>query len=95
VILTWRRVNDRLFDVTVRDDGSITFAEVRDRRPTLSRGEVHATHCCVRHWCKYGDEDCPVMDGTVEGVSADACEWCENHRETAEGLPLDVLVVPS
>lgn len=32
------------------------------------------------------------MDGTVEGISAAACEWCENWRETAEDLPTDVLI---
>ena len=43
---------------------------------------VHATHCCVRHWCKYGEDDtCPVMDGTVEGLSPEGCEWCGEDRD--------------
>ena len=32
--LTWRWISHRLFDVTVRDDGSVTFAQVADRRPS-------------------------------------------------------------
>jgi len=23
---------------------------------------VHAAHCCAKHGCKYGDEDCPVFN---------------------------------
>jgi hypothetical protein len=32
--LQWRWVDGRLFDVTNHPDGSITFAQVPDRRPT-------------------------------------------------------------
>lgn len=35
---------------------------------------VHVTHCCVVHGCKYGDNNCPVADGTVEQDGPDeAC----------------------
>lgn len=27
---------------------------------------VHRAHCCKWHGCKYGDEDCPVVNGEVE-----------------------------
>jgi hypothetical protein len=27
---------------------------------------VHASHCCRKHGCKYGDDDCPVAAGTIE-----------------------------
>ena len=37
---------------------------------------VHNTHCCKRCGCKYGDEDCPVKTGLVQGLSQ--CEFCEN-----------------
>lgn len=33
---------------------------------------VHATHCCKICGCKYGDEDCPVVNGEV--VSEYPCE---------------------
>lgn len=35
---------------------------------------VHATHCCKRHGCKYGDEKCPVELGHVAGNKS--CEYC-------------------
>lgn len=53
---------------------------------------VHETHCCARHWCKYGDEDCPVMNGAVEGIPTEACEWCDHERETATGLQTEILL---
>jgi hypothetical protein len=28
---------------------------------------AHKTHCCLKHGCKYGnDEDCPVFNGSIE-----------------------------
>ena len=27
---------------------------------------VHRTHCCIKHGCKYGDEDCPVTTGEIK-----------------------------
>lgn len=38
---------------------------------------VHATHCCVFHGCKYGDEDCPVVTGKI--VQQYECEYCEPY----------------
>lgn len=35
---------------------------------------VHETHCCSDHGCKYGDEDCPVVKGTVEGIRCESCD---------------------
>lgn len=38
-------------------------------------GEVHRTHCCFMHGCKYGDHTtCPVTTGKV--MQAYACEDC-------------------
>jgi len=35
---------------------------------------VHKTHCCVKHGCKYGYEDCPVVS---EEIKQDYfCESC-------------------
>lgn len=36
---------------------------------------VHRTHCCKGHGCKYGDRDCPVVLGEIEGIGA--CEFDE------------------
>ncbi|MEG9650759.1 hypothetical protein ACTO5A_22940 [Pseudomonas aeruginosa] len=46
----------------------------------MSNAGVHAAHCCARHGCKYGDDDCPVVVGTVEQLYQ--CEECsdENSR---------------
>lgn len=35
---------------------------------------VHAAHCCKWHGCKYGDPDCPVVNGEVEQEYP--CEYC-------------------
>jgi len=36
---------------------------------------VHASHCCLEHGCKYGDDDCPVC--TTEIKQRYKCEECE------------------
>lgn len=35
---------------------------------------VHVSHCCKLHGCKYGDDDCPVVNGEVEQLYV--CEEC-------------------
>lgn len=35
---------------------------------------VHTEHCCKMHGCKYGDERCPVVDGTQK--QSYPCESC-------------------
>lgn len=37
---------------------------------------VHQTHCCIKHGCKYGDEDCPVVTGLI--LQRYPCEDCSN-----------------
>ena len=27
---------------------------------------VHRRHCCIKHGCKYGDDNCPVVKGEVK-----------------------------
>ena len=41
--------------------------------------EVHASHCCKKHWCKYRSENCPVVKGEVEAKYP--CEYCEMDEE--------------
>ena len=43
------------------------------------REAVHDSHCCPRHGCKYGDEDCPVEVGTRAGVPCESC--CDLDEE--------------
>lgn len=40
---------------------------------------VHETHCCAKHGCKYGDEDCPVVIGFIKQKYD--CEDCIYERE--------------
>jgi hypothetical protein len=36
--------------------------------------ECHRTHCCMRHGCKYMDDDCPIASGDLEQEYL--CEDC-------------------
>jgi len=51
-----------------------------------SKYGVHRTHCCKKHGCKYGDEDCPVELGIIEQeykecqVGHDLDEPCDNRE---------------
>ena len=35
---------------------------------------VHTEHCCKEHGCKYAEDDCPVVLGTM--VQSFPCESC-------------------
>lgn len=37
---------------------------------------VHRTHCCIMHYCKYGDDDCPVTTGEI--LQDHLCEFCKD-----------------
>lgn len=43
---------------------------------------VHISHCCKWHGCKYGDPDCPVVNGEVEQKYL--CEDCYEDLEDEE-----------
>ena len=43
---------------------------------------VHISHCCKWHGCKYGDPDCPVVNGEVEQEYR--CEDCYEDVEDEE-----------
>lgn len=45
----------------------------------MSNSGVHAAHCCSRHGCKYGDDDCPVVLGQVE--QKHSCEQCDDEDQ--------------
>lgn len=66
------------------DDAKAVSATVKDPPPRYEGDNprqvgVHVTHCCALHYCKYGDEDCPV----VKRVYAQAypCEDCHSVGE--------------
>lgn len=51
-------------------------------RPTIEEHREHKacpSHCCPRHGCKYGYEDCPVATGKVQPKypKNNGCESCE------------------
>ena len=56
----------------------------------MSNDGVHKGHCCVFHGCKYGDEDCPVVNKRI--TQAYTCEDCvdneyfNQHRDKRLGL---------
>ena len=42
---------------------------------------VHKNHCCKRHGCKYGQDDCPVASGEVEQLyPCESCGWEDGNR---------------
>jgi hypothetical protein len=52
---------------------------------------THVTHCCLRHGCKYREDECPVTTG--EYTQEFACEYCTSSatleariKETEEEL---------
>lgn len=45
----------------------------------MSNTGVHATHCCARHGCTYGVNDCPVVSGQVK--QKHPCEECGNETQ--------------
>lgn len=51
-----------------------------DEKQTGSQA-VHASHCCARHGCKYGDDGCPVVRGAVRQEYP--CELCGEKADNA------------
>lgn len=45
---------------------------------------AHPTHCCERHGCKYGNDDCPVENKVVSQVYP--CEDCSSVEEIEEEI---------
>jgi len=42
--------------------------------------DVHTEHCCLKHGCKYGDDDCPVELGIKK--QSYPCEWCNEDQSS-------------
>lgn len=55
----------------------------------MSEG-VHRTHCCLLHGCKYGDEDCPVVNKRVR--QAYPCEDCGVYHDIHNMEEFDACV---
>ncbi len=41
-----------------------------------SKYGVHQSHCCIKHGCKYGNDDCPVVNRKIKQKYT--CEWCDD-----------------
>lgn len=55
------------------------------------RPAVHAAHCCWKHGCKYGHDDCPVEDGKL--AQKYPCETC-SHEIDEDLHEMDALITP-
>lgn len=47
----------------------------------MSEVGVHRAHCCVKHGCKYGEDDCPVYNGSV--TQKYPCQDCSDYPDEA------------
>ncbi len=44
--------------------------------------DVHTEHCCAVHGCKYGDEDCTVVEKLrPQSYLCEDCLWALEHTE--------------
>ena len=43
-----------------QDIGSIPLWRTMKTKKNF-KSDVHTTHCCAKHGCKYGDKDCTVV----------------------------------
>ena len=42
---------------------------------------VHQAHCCIKHGCKYGEKDCPVVLGlTIQQYPCEDCGEAEHKN---------------
>ena len=57
--------------------------------------DVHDAHCCKKHGaCKYGDENCTVVNGPNPGIRGECCDYAderykhfmEEHPEVARAM---------
>ena len=49
---------------------------------------AHTEHCCVKHGCKYNDENCPVISEVQ--TQSYYCEFCEYENSLTgvfDGFP--------
>lgn len=62
---TFGRKNVRV----VRRDTTVTETVIKTT-------DVHTEHCCIRHGCKYGDDDCTVESGLKpQSFRCEQCDW--------------------
>ena len=80
-----KRHGIHVYNTECEEEGSTTLAEFA-AAPAQGQQDkcVHTEHCCSKHGCKYGDENCPVACG--DKVQSFPCEECD---EEAQGQQVD------
>jgi hypothetical protein len=73
-------IGDEIFEQANTEEW-VDRAEVEtindDIQREVAKHGVHASHCCVKHGCKYAyGSDCPVVAGDVEQKYP--CETCDD-----------------
>jgi len=48
----------------------------------ISPANMHTSHCCVQHGCKYGDNNCPVTK--LQAKQNHECSQCCRQKEQPE-----------
>lgn len=43
--------------------------------------DVHDSHCCKKHGCKYNSQDCTVESGLHQGIKCEMCEFDDEYRQ--------------
>lgn len=52
---------------------------------------THASHCCVKHGCKYGSDSCPVVSGEV-AMELDQCQEGWDMEEPCKNKKMNAIV---
>ena len=68
--------------------GEIAETNQREEGSPLWFG-VHQSHCCKKHGCKYGEENCPVANGSVKQDTP--CERCGTDDEDIDAATISDL----
>ncbi len=75
LLLTQESAKSKILEVAMRPKPKIA------NKKEYKKYGVHITHCCLKHGCKYRDDDCPVELGILQ--QAYQCEDCQtdNYRD--------------
>lgn len=67
--------------IPIHGGGFIGLTSESIKQNSIDR-EVHRTHCCTDHGCKYGDSHCPVVSREFEQEYS--CEQCDEEARRYE-----------
>ena len=72
-------------DIYIVTDGEYKDCAIHKKHTTIfttipkENWGVHQSHCCEEHFCKYGDDDCPVVLGIIK--QGYPCEMCNDPTD--------------